>query len=128
MGYKPRKNPRIKEKEFVSILREEFARSRGILKMAFRGIHYSSVNWYWFNKRKSRVGECWRNSRTIYFTKDYLEGKRPIEDFRLCIRHELVHLVAPAGEHHGKEFLGMLELLGGHRYAGQPAYEKPKKK
>lgn len=120
------KYERIREKEIVLILREEYARTKRILKKRFKGMHFSSLKFFWYKRKNNRGGECWYKNRYIALNRRYRNGDWSVEQMRRTIRHEMVHLIERG---HGKSFLDALELVEGSRYTGNPAYQnqKPKK-
>ena len=123
------KDVKIKERNHILILREEFAQARKILRTRFRGLHFSSVQFCWLIKESTYGGWCWKQTRQIFLNRKYLDGRWKEEMMRMTLRHELAHLVAE-DRGHGRDFLWCLEQLKGHRYVGAPVYEgrKPKKK
>jgi len=115
----------------MSIIREEYQNAKRILYPLLNKWHFSSVSWYWYEKKRSWVGYCNWFRKEIGFKYAFLDQDEGYNEqqFRLCIRHEIAHLASQHSGHHSK-FLRILKQLEGHRYFGQMAYEgkKPKSK
>lgn len=121
---------KIKEREFILIINEEYARAKRILKPAFKGINRSFITFTWAKGRYG--GTCWTSQRQIQMNVKYrdnsTEKEWTREMFRCTLRHEFVHL-SGAHRHNSSLFLGRLKALEGSRYTGQGAYQgtNPKK-
>jgi len=126
-----KKTGRIVEREYLDIVNEEYARAKKILNPLLKGVNRSFVKFYWHNPRTKWGGVCWRFSRVISASQNYRDlshqEKWSKEQFRLMLRHELVHL-SGASRHSSGDFLSRLYALGGHRYVGAPQYDGVKSK
>jgi predicted metal-dependent hydrolase len=118
----------IKERKFQLIINEEYQRAKRILKPLLKGQNRSFIYFRWSEGLKKTGGTCRASAKLITFNtgfRDENKGKWSDKMFVLTLRHEICHLVEP---NHGKRFLKYLEQLGGHRYVGQEAFIRTKKR
>lgn len=123
MTHKKWKN--ISEEPFKSIINEEYQEAKRRLYPLLKGNNRSFIKFRWHIGKTRYGGTCNKYSKTIHMNENFL--KNPCHQnwtermFRLCLRHEIAHLVYP---NHSGMFLRALELLEGHRYVGHEAYTR----
>lgn len=118
----------ITEKLYLDTVNEEFANCKQTLKPLLDKIPRGKVKFKWNNNLRKCGGYCWYYTRQIEMNSKYKEpneDKWNFENFKLTLRHEIIHLVAKG---HDKRFCNLLEMVKGHRYVGQGAYTRPEPK
>ena len=124
----------IKESRFKDIVNEEYARAKRLLNPLLKGLNRSFVKIVWGNKLRKYGGYCWKHSRLIILNHKYRDNSSENnwneENFRMTLRHEIVHLANKNGSVHDGLFHSLLKVISGHRYVGAPAFEgkEPKQK
>lgn len=120
-----KKYQKITEERFVEVINEEYQNAKKTLNPLLSSWHRSAVKFLWKKKMGNIGGSCYKFSRTIALNSKYKESQEmrwDLDCFRRTVRHEIAHLVYSG---HGGMFKRALELLGGSRFQGQPAYQKP---
>lgn len=128
MKFTNKNTSRITEEPFASIIREEYQEAKRRLNPLLSQWHFSSVKFYWQENKTRDGGWCAWFQKKIYLNHEYRDAPTDArwteQMFRMCLRHEIAHLVY---HNHGGMFLRALELLEGHRYVGHPAYSREQK-